>query len=90
MFGGIAVVISIGILIWLKRLTYQKRWLSLALTLIIGGALGNLFDRINYGKVIDFIQLHIAHFYWPVFNIADSAICIGAFMLILDAFKRKK
>jgi len=89
-FGGLSLVVSIAILIWLKRLAYQQRWLNIALTFIVGGALGNLFDRICYGHVIDFIQLHISHFYWPVFNIADSAICIGAFMLVVDAFLKEK
>lgn len=90
LFGGLSLVVSIAILIWLKRLAYQQRWLNIALSLIVGGALGNLFDRIYYGHVIDFIQLHISHFYWPVFNIADSAICIGACMLVLDAFWKEK
>ncbi len=88
-FGGLALVVSIGILIWLSRLSSRQRWLSISLAMIVGGALGNLFDRINYGQVIDFIQLHVSHFYWPVFNIADSAVCVGAFMLFLDAWPKK-
>jgi signal peptidase II len=90
LFGVIALAVTTTLLIWLKRLPYQQWWLSTALVLIIGGALGNLWDRISYGHVIDFIQLHIGQFYWPVFNVADSAICLGACLLILDAiFKRK-
>jgi signal peptidase II len=89
-FGVIALVVSATLLIWLKRLPRQQWWLSIALACIIGGALGNLWDRVSYGHVIDFIQLHAYSFYWPVFNIADSAICLGAMMLVLEAlFKRK-
>jgi signal peptidase II len=91
LFGILAIIVSIGILVWLKRLSKDQRWLSIALAMIIGGALGNLFDRICYGHVIDFIQWHVGSFYWPVFNLADSAICIGAFMLFFEAiFLRQK
>lgn len=89
-FGILSIVVSIGILVWLKRLSHKQRWLSIALALIVGGALGNLFDRIHYGHVIDFIDLYVSHYHWPVFNIADSAVCIGAFMLFWDAVKQKK
>ena len=90
LFGAIALIVSGSLLVWLRRLPRQQWWVSVALTLIIGGAIGNLWDRLCYGHVIDFIQWHISHFYWPVFNIADAAICTGAVMLVLDAvFKRK-
>lgn len=89
LFGGIAFFVSIGILFWLYRLTHRQRWLCIALSMIVGGALGNLGDRILYGHVIDFIQLYVSHWYWPVFNIADSAICIGVGMLFLDALRKK-
>lgn len=89
-FGMLAIVICVGILIWLKRLSYQQRWLSIALSLIVGGALGNLVDRVHYGHVIDFIELYVSYYHWPVFNIADSAVCIGAFMLFWDAIFVKK
>jgi signal peptidase II len=88
--GVVAVVVSLGILIWLSRLPKREHWTSIALCLIIGGALGNLWDRIIQGQVTDFIQLYISHFYWPSFNIADSAICIGAVMLFISAFCKKK
>jgi signal peptidase II len=55
----------------------------------VGGALGNLWDRFNYGHVIDFIQVYVSHYSWPVFNIADSAICVGAVMLFIDALRKK-
>lgn len=89
-FGMIAVAVSVGILLWLFRLSRRDWWVCVALTLIIGGAMGNLWDRINYGQVIDFIQWYVADYYWPTFNIADSAICIGAVMLFGNAFVNKE
>jgi signal peptidase II len=89
LFGLLAVAVSVTLLIWLKRLSSQQWWISIALSLIIGGALGNLFDRVYYGEVIDFLQFHAGQFYWPVFNIADSAICAGAFMLVVEAIFNK-
>ena len=88
-FGGIATVVSAGIIIWLSRLSSRDRLVGIALSLIIGGALGNLWDRISYGHVIDFIQLYIADYYWPTFNIADSAICLGAAFLFGNALFQK-
>lgn len=79
--GLISAVVSVGILIWLRRLPRRDVWMGVALSLIVGGALGNLLDRIMQGQVTDFIQLYVSHFYWPSFNIADSAICVGAVML---------
>jgi signal peptidase II len=83
-FGIIASGISIVLLIWLLRIHRQQRWSGIAVAMVLGGALGNLLDRLCYGHVIDFIQLHVSHFYWPVFNIADAAICAGAFMLVIE------
>lgn len=85
LFGSLALGMSVAITIWLSRLSYRQRWLSIALSMIVGGALGNLYDRIVYGRVVDFLQFYVSHLYWPVFNIADSAICIGAVMLFWDA-----
>lgn len=90
LFASVAAIVSVGLLIWLKRLRYQQQWSSIAVALILAGALGNLWDRLSYNHVIDFIQLHAGNFYWPVFNVADSAICVGAFMLILESIFRKK
>ncbi len=72
---------SVGILVWLSRLSRRDAWSGVALSLIVGGAVGNLLDRVLQGQVTDFIQLYVSHFYWPSFNIADSAICVGAVML---------
>ena len=90
LFALIAVVVSTVPLVWLKRLGRNDTWLAIALALILGGALGNLYDRIAYGHVIDFILVHWEHRLFPAFNVADSAICVGAVMLALDMFKSKK
>ncbi len=90
LFGAIAILVSIGLLIWLTRLSFRQRWLCIALALIIGGALGNLSDRFLYGYVIDFLDFYWNDWHWPAFNIADSAICVGAMMLFLDAVKGQK
>ena len=90
LFALIAVVVSTVLLVWLKRLGRNDTWLAIALALILGGALGYLYDRIAYGHVIDFILVHWEHRLFPAFNVADSAICVGAVMLALDMFKSKK
>jgi signal peptidase II len=69
-------------IIWLLRKSLDDKMLCWALSLILGGALGNVLDRIMYGAVVDFIDLHYANWHWPAFNIADSAICIGAALII--------
>ena len=91
LFALIAVVVSAVLVVWLKRLGRNDTWLAIALALILGGALGNLYDRIVYGHVVDFILVHWQNrWYFPAFNFADSAICVGAVMLALDMFKSKK
>jgi len=91
LFALIAVAVSAVLVVWLKRLGRNETWLAVALALVLGGALGNLYDRIVLGHVVDFILVHwknIHHF--PAFNVADSAITVGAVMLALDMFKSKK
>ena len=83
-FTAIAVGVSIMLIGWLYKLPRANKWLAVALALVLGGALGNLVDRLVYGHVIDFISVHWAGSYFPAFNIADSAISIGAVMLGLD------
>jgi len=83
----LALFVSAFIITWLSRLQPQQRWLAVALALILGGALGNVIDRIIYGYVIDFIDVYYQNWHWPAFNIADSAISVGAVMLIIDAFR---
>lgn len=89
-FAGLATIVS-GLLIgWLKQLTQQERLIAISLSLIIGGAIGNLIDRILFGHVIDFLDLYYGQWHWPAFNIADSAIFIGVVLMLLDAFLTRK
>lgn len=78
--------ISLFLFFWIKKLNEDERILNISLTLILGGAIGNLIDRSVYGHVIDFIQVYYDVYYFPAFNIADSAITLGAGLLILDMF----
>ena len=90
LFGIIALVVSLGIIVWLSRLASDKKMEALALALILGGAIGNLYDRVALGYVVDFIVFHYEHHYWPAFNIADCGISIGAALLIVDMFLNKE
>ncbi|MDR9862655.1 signal peptidase II [Pseudomonas baetica] len=91
LFALIAIVVSAVLVVWLKRLGRNETSLAVALALVLGGALGNLYDRIALGHVIDFILVHWQNrWYFPAFNFADSAITVGAVMLALDMFKSKK
>jgi signal peptidase II len=78
------------LIIYLLRKNATDKLFCLALSLILGGALGNLWDRITLGHVVDFLDFHVAGYHWPAFNIADSAIFLGAASLILDSFVRKE
>lgn len=81
-FSLLAVGVSVFIVLWLRRLGPQERWTAAGLAMVLGGALGNLIDRLLYGHVIDFIDLYYGDLHWPTFNIADSAITLGAVVLI--------
>lgn len=81
----LAIIVSIVIMIWLTRLDSKQRWLACALALILGGALGNVMDRLIFGYVVDFIDIYYQAWHWPAFNIADIGISIGAVMLLIDA-----
>nr|WP_217345352.1 signal peptidase II [Noviherbaspirillum sp. L7-7A]MBV0879613.1 signal peptidase II [Noviherbaspirillum sp. L7-7A] len=87
LFSGIAIAAAAFIIYLLKRHAGQRLF-CWALALVLGGAIGNLIDRIAYGHVIDFLDVHVAGWHWPAFNIADSAICIGAAMFIIDELRR--
>ncbi len=89
-FTILAVVVSIVLVIWLKRLPRHDRAQALGLALILGGAIGNLIDRVRLGYVVDFIQVYYDKYYWPTFNIADSAITVGAVLLIVLSFRADK
>ena len=88
-FTLLALAVAAWIALELRKHPEQKL-LSLALTLVMGGALGNVIDRVRFGAVVDFVQWHAAGYYWPAFNVADSAICLGAALLIFASFTHKK
>ena len=85
-FTTIAAVVSVMLVIWIARIAAIKKLESFALTMILGGAVGNLYDRIQHGYVVDFIVVHYQDNYFPAFNLADSAITLGAILIILDLF----
>lgn len=85
-FITLAGVASVGISVWLKRLPSDRRWEAGAWALVLGGALGNLIDRVAYGYVIDFLDVYYGEWHFPAFNVADSAITVGVGMLLLDAY----
>jgi signal peptidase II len=89
LFCGIAVIISILIVIWAGRLTNKDYWEGIALASILGGALGNLIDRLRYGHVIDFIDFYIGSWHWYTFNVADIAICVGSAVLLWISFRQR-
>ncbi len=90
-FAAVAAIIIVVLLFWLRALPAGRRWLPAALALVLGGAAGNLWDRVYLGYVIDFIQVYLPFLPWrlfnpwPTFNIADAAITVGAVMLMIDA-----
>jgi len=88
-FITLSSVVSAALTIWLFRLPRGRRMFAISLSLILGGAIGNLIDRILHGFVIDFVHAHWGAAYFPAFNVADSAITIGAVLLILDSFRAK-
>lgn len=83
-FTALSAILIIGFGFWLFRLKSEAKWQSLAISFIMGGALGNLIDRIHLGFVVDFIDFHFKTHHFAVFNFADAFICIGAFLLILS------
>ncbi len=89
LFAAVALTVSIVIILWLRQIGNKEWWLPLALTLILGGAIGNFWDRVSLGYVIDFIQVYYQQWSWPAFNVADSAICIGAVMLLLSGWIKR-
>ena len=86
-FIAIAVAASV-VIVYLMRKPDNSRWMNAALALILGGAIGNVIDRVRLGHVVDFIQVHGAGYYFPAFNVADSAITVGAALLIWDSFRK--
>lgn len=84
--SGIAIAVAIGLGVWLMRLA--RVFPTVALGLVIGGALGNVIDRMRLGWVIDFIDFHVGEWHWPAFNLADSAIAVGVALLVIDGLLR--
>ena len=89
-FIGLGIVVCLVLIVWLWRLPRGERLLPISLALIVGGAVGNVIDRVTHGYVIDFIHAHWGEAYFPAFNVADSAITIGAALLLLDAFREQR
>ncbi|RRW38000.1 signal peptidase II [Ectopseudomonas oleovorans] len=90
-FAAIAIVVSVVLVVWLKRLKRHETLLAVALAMVLGGALGNLYDRVVLGHVVDFILVHWqSRWFFPAFNLADTFITIGAILLALDMFKSDK
>lgn len=90
LFGGVALIVSVVLFVWLLFVPTESQLQSASLSLILGGAVGNLIDRVRLGHVVDFVQLHVEEYYWPTFNVADTVITIGAALLVLSVFLRKK
>ena len=86
-FNGISIVASVVIIYLLKKHANEKLFCA-GLALVLGGAIGNLYDRITLGYVVDFLNFHINNHYWPAFNVADSVICVGVGLLLWDSFKK--
>lgn len=87
LLSGLAVVIVIMLFFWLRK--ENSRVIQIALGMIMGGAVGNVIDRVRFGAVFDFLDVHIADHHWPAFNAADSFICIGAAIIIAEAVVAK-
>jgi signal peptidase II len=85
---SIAAVVVVMVLIW--KMGRAVSLTSVALALILGGAIGNLYDRIRYQHVVDFLEVHIVHYHWPDFNVADSAIVVGACLLLLEMLRPQR
>ncbi|MCK9381158.1 MAG: signal peptidase II [Sulfuritalea sp.] len=87
------VVLALGISLWLLSLLRkhaQERLLPAALALILGGAVGNVIDRLRFGAVVDFLDFHLAGYHWPAFNVADSAITVGVALMLWHQFRQPK
>jgi signal peptidase II len=88
LFAGFAVLVTVVLVGWLVRLQRHERLLAAALSLLIGGAIGNLIDRLRTGRVVDFIDVYYGTWHWPAFNIADSAITLGVLLLLVETLRK--
>jgi signal peptidase II len=89
-FSAVAMIVSLVLCVWLSRLQQGEKLLALSLAFILGGAVGNLWDRLVLGHVVDFISVHQGNSYFPAFNLADSSISLGAGLMILDAILQSR
>ncbi len=89
LFAALSIGVGVFIVIWLRRIPGTQKWLACALALVLGGAVGNLIDRLfrSDGGVVDFVDIYYGTWHWPAFNVADSAISVGAVMLLVSAIK---
>ena len=88
LLSALAIAISIVLIVWLRKA--ETTFLALALGFVIGGAIGNVFDRFIWGRVYDFLDFHAAGYHWPAFNVADAAISVGVGLILLDGFIAKR
>lgn len=89
LFSLLSLIVAVTIVIYLFRMPADKKLQAVALALILGGAVGNLIDRIRLRYVVDFVFFHVGGWSWPAFNVADSAVCIGALIFIVDMLLHK-
>lgn len=89
LLGGFSLAVAIGLSVWVRK-ACLPRWPSLGVGLIVGGAIGNAIDRVLYGAVVDFADVHVAGWHWPAFNIADAGITIGVILLLADGLLRRE
>jgi signal peptidase II len=89
-FITISSVATLAILWYVRRIAREKHWQLLALGLILSGALGNLIDRVRFGEVIDFLDVHWYNYHWPAFNVADSAICVGVTIMLICSWHEER
>jgi signal peptidase II len=90
LLSAFALAVSVAFMVWLTRLPRDDRWSALALALVIGGAIGNVIDRLRLGHVVDFILVYWREWHWPAFNIADSCIVLGAIVLVLAGLRSER
>ncbi|PCH60710.1 MAG: signal peptidase II [Gammaproteobacteria bacterium] len=90
LLSALAIVISLVLLVWLWRLQRNEKLLATGLGFVLGGAVGNVIDRVQLGYVVDFVDVYYQQSYWPAFNVADAAITLGAILLVWDALFSKR
>ncbi|MCU0937357.1 MAG: signal peptidase II [Gammaproteobacteria bacterium] len=86
-FAAVALGVSVAVVLWMRRVPRGEWWVSAGLALVLGGAVGNLLDRLVLGYVVDFVDLYYGTWHWPAFNVADSAITAGVAVLLIDALR---